>query len=61
MDRKWIDPIHVREVDSTGLEWNVTGAAFCRFEVLFVVHRLYTSAMAAGTARVLRLYFRFLP
>ena len=25
----WIDLIHVREV---GLEWNVVGAAFCRFK-----------------------------
>ena len=61
MDRKWIDPIHVREVDSTGLEWNVVGVAFCRFEVLFLAHCLYTSAMAAGMAGVLRIYFRFLP
>ena len=61
MDCKWIDPIHIREVDSTGVEWNVAGVAFCRFEVLFVAHRLYTSAMAASAAGVLRLYFRFLP
>ena len=66
MDRKWIDPIHIQEVDSTGLEWKVVGMAFCRFEVLFDVHRLYMSAMAAGSWRhdaagVLRLYFRFLP
>ena len=55
MDCKWIDPIHIREVDSTGL---VVGAAFCLFEVLFVAHCLYTAAMAAGAAG---LYFRFLP
>ena len=36
------------------------GVAFCHFEVLFVVHGLYTSAMAAGAAGVLRIYFRFL-
>ena len=57
MDCKWIDPIHVREVD---LEWNVMGAAFCPLEFLFLAHRLYTSAMVAGVARVLRLYYRFL-
>ena len=52
MDHKWIDPIHVQKVDSTGLEWSVVGTAFCRFEVLFLAHRLYMSAMAAGAAGV---------
>ena len=33
------------------------GAAFCRFEVLFVAHRLYMAAMAAGAVG---LYFTFL-
>ena len=39
------------------------GMAFCHFEVLFlfVAHHLYTSAVAAGAAGVLGLYFIFLP
>ena len=37
------------------------GTAFCCFEVLFIAHRLYMPVMLAGTAGVLRLYFRFLP
>ena len=51
MDCKWIDLIHIREVDSSGSTWIIRGYGFQTFHLQHGarVHVYLLIAMAAGT------------
>ena len=57
VDHKWIDPIHVREVDSTGMLWARHSVAL-KFYLLRIipipVRRLYTIYGRIGTSAARR-------